>query len=70
MEQITYITGATATHLVMPNAKIDACGTKEGAAVIEYAKAGETFPKTATIERIEAKAAFINLEVILLKGFP
>ena len=60
---MTYITGATATHLVAPNAITDTAGTKDGAEVMDDANAGETFPTTATKETIDAKAAFMNLGV-------
>lgn len=63
IEQITYITGATATHFVAPNAKTDTAGTRDGAEVMDDANAGETFPTTATNDAINAKADFMNLGV-------
>lgn len=63
IEQITYITGATATHFVAPNVKKDTAGTKDGAEVMDDANAGETFPTSATKDAINAKADFMNLVV-------
>ena len=63
MEQMTYITGATATHLDIPKANIEAYGTSDGAAVIVAAKAGEILPIVEIIRAIEAKALLMNLEV-------
>jgi hypothetical protein len=70
MEQMTYITGATATHLdipiAIPSPRICSCGKSDGTAEVKpipAAKAGDALPKIATIDTIEANALPTNLDV-------